>query len=85
MRTYRLSIFYQLVEIQGERDESIDALVSSMRDMLRSLSEVDHREKIELPLSAISLAMTRVRECTDFISTYIQHGFWGGVFYFTRI
>ena len=56
-----------------------------MRDMLRSLSEVDHRGKIALPLSAISLAMTRVRECTDFISTYIQHGFWGEFFPFIRI
>jgi hypothetical protein len=47
-----------------------------MRDMLASLSEVKDLEKIELLRSVIGLAMTRVRECAEFIDAYAQHGFW---------
>jgi hypothetical protein len=48
-----------------------------MRDMLASLSEVKDLNKIEMLRSVISIAMTRVGECAEFIISYAKHGFWG--------
>jgi len=48
-----------------------------MREMLASLSEVKDLNKIEMFRSVISVAMTRVRECAEFIVSYAKHGFWG--------
>jgi hypothetical protein len=68
---------YQLVKKQGQRDESIHGLASSMRDMLASLSEVKDLNKIEMLRSVINIAMTRVGESAEFIISYAEHGFWG--------
>jgi hypothetical protein len=70
-------MWYQLIRNQGQRDESIQELASFMRDMLASLSEVKDLNKIEMLRSVISIAMTRVGECAEFINSYAQHGFWG--------
>jgi hypothetical protein len=69
----------QLVKKQGDRDANIKALASSIRDMLASLSEIRDLEKIKLLHSVISDAMTRIRDCAEFISAYAQHGFWGAL------
>jgi hypothetical protein len=45
--------------------------------MLASLSEIQDLEKIKILQSVISDAMTRIRECAEFIDAYAQHGFWG--------
>src|ERR1700730_322650 len=56
-----------------------------MRDMLASLSEVKDLKKIEILRSIISIAMTRVGECAEFINSYAQHGFWGEFVHCPRI
>ena len=48
-----------------------------MREMLAHLSEVKDLNKIEMFRSVISVAMTRVRECAEFIVSYAKHVFWG--------
>jgi hypothetical protein len=48
-----------------------------MRDMLAALSEMKDLNKIAMLRSVISIAMTRVGECAEFIISYAQHGFWG--------
>jgi len=65
------------VKRQGSRDENIQELAFSMRDMLGSLAEVKQLEKIQLLESVINAVMTRVAECAKFIIGYSQHGFWG--------
>jgi hypothetical protein len=72
-----LTLLYQLIKKQGDRDESIQTLASFMRDMLASLSEVKDLAKIEMLRSVIKIAVTRVDECAKFIESYAQHGFWG--------
>jgi hypothetical protein len=72
------NLWYQLVKKQGDRNESIHALASCMRDMLESLSEVKDLGKIMVLRSVIKIAVTRVDECAKFIESYAQHGFWGG-------
>jgi hypothetical protein len=67
----------QLVKKQGDRDGNIKALAFSIRDMLASLSEIQDLEKIKILHSVISDAMTRIRECAEFIDAYAQHVFWG--------
>jgi hypothetical protein len=72
-----LTLWYQLIKKQGDRDESIQTLASFMRDMLASLSEVKDLGKIEMLRAVINIAVTRVDECAKFIESYAQHGFWG--------
>jgi hypothetical protein len=61
---------------QQQRDDNIKALALLMRDMLSSLSEIDALEKIKTLQSIVVGAMTRIRECAEFIQAYAQHGFW---------
>ena len=56
-----------------------------MRDMLASLTEVKDLNKIDMLRSVISIAMTRVGECAEFINSYAQHGFWGEFVHRPRI
>jgi hypothetical protein len=56
-----------------------------MRDMLASLSEVQDLKKIEMLRSVISIAMTRVGQCAEFIISYAQHGFWGELVHYLPI
>ncbi|OBZ66774.1 Vegetative incompatibility protein HET-E-1 [Grifola frondosa] len=70
---------YNIVNQQIKVDDDVRNLASSMEDMLAALVALDGVEKIKMLRDAVERAMEAVRSCADFISEYVQRGFFGRV------
>jgi hypothetical protein len=70
--------FYQVLNVQFERDSKLVGLVQTMEDVYSFVEASDSfQEKVQLLEDAIGRILKQTVECAIFIREYTGHGFAG--------